>query len=410
MSWNVIDHKMISIRTGLNQWELVSLERQFSEIIKRSTRISSQARSIQGVMFIDLAYALSRHRDWLEVPVFSALLIDFLQLDHGLPRKDSEILTHELIDAAIELGVYRQRSICSDDREFLTWAYVCAAGASDEDQLDADLGLGTAVLRKLRDGLQAIDQVESRVFIPEYDAMLATIVLELGHECKSKAWAMDYHRLRYFMLAAAGDSAQPFILEEALPTVFETLVRIGQGDSDSLQDRPDLASILVRAGVLCDTQPQRKGRKVSHQLTDLGARTTALCVALSRDHSDFESGFVKMNQRWQEAIIRHSQKISITRLVSFITENLNKLSPEVIECSLAKVIELDKTRLTGDVVRDLLKNSLMGWHKAAVIRALRRMKPSREILDAVASELSMSMSPGVRLAAGGLLDQWTSSN
>jgi hypothetical protein len=55
----------------------------------------------------------------------------------------------------------------------------------------------------------------------------------------------------------------------------------------------------------------------------------------------------------------------------------------------------------------MLGSAKLGWHKAAIIRALRKVNPSRDLLDAVASELTSSMSPGVRLAAGSLLDQWT---
>lgn len=229
MSWNIIEHKMSVVRACLNDWELRSLEREFREVTSRVSRVSSFASSLRGVLFADMAYALTRHRDWLQTDVFSALLVEFLQLDHGIPRNDSELLVHDMIEAAIQLGLARTRTICVDDREFLTWAYVCAAGANDEDSLEAELGLGTAVLNKLREGISALERVDSHVFVPEYDAMLAAIVIELGHETKMTPWAMDYHRLRFALLAAAGDSAQPYILEESLPAILESLVEIGAG-------------------------------------------------------------------------------------------------------------------------------------------------------------------------------------
>jgi hypothetical protein len=407
MSWNVIEHKMNSVRTGLNQWELKSLEREFSEIANRVPRLNSIARSIRGVLFVDLVYGLARHRDWLQVPVLSALLVDFLQLDHGIPRADAEILIHDMIEVAVELGLSRVRSICCDDREFLTWAYVCAAGARDEDALEADLGLGTAVLRKLREGLQAIERVDSQVFIPEYDAMLAAIVLELGHECKSTPWAMDYHRLRYVLLAAAGDAAQPFILEESLPVLFESLVQIGFGRHDVIQNRPSLCEILISAGIICENSGSRRGKKLAYELTDLGARLTAVYVAMTQSFDEIEDCFSKMNNRWQEAVIRRSHGLSFETLLPMVVDGINKLSPDVTEAVIARMLEIDPSRLTGDVVRAMLKKAQMGWHKAAIMRALRKVKPSRDLLDAVASELTSSMSPGVRLAAGGLLDNWT---
>lgn len=407
MSWNVIEHKMSGLNAGLNQWELKSLEREFSEISIRTSKLSQLARSIRGMLFIDLAYAMMRHRDWLQVPVFSALVVDFLQLDYGIPRVDAEILAHDMIDAAVELGLYRPRSICCDDREFLTWAYVCAAGARDEDALEADLGLGTAVLRKLREGLQAIDRVDCQVFIPEYDAMLATIVLELGHECKSLPWAMDLHRLRFAMLAAVGDSAQPFVLEETLPELLQCLVKIGKGERDVLLDRPALTEILKVAGVITDSAKPRKGKARFTELTDFGFALTAFCAALTAPPTDFGKDFLSQSNRWQDALVRRSKMITFEQLEILAVKQINKLSPEVVESVISRMVELGADKFCGDLVRTMLGSAKLGWHKAAIIRALRKVNPSRDLLDAVASELTSSMSPGVRLAAGSLLDQWT---
>ncbi len=407
MSWSVIDNKMNSLNAGLNQWELKTLEREFSEITSHTPKIAQLARSIRGILFVDLAYAMMRHRDWLQVPVFSALMIDFLQLDYGIPRGDAEIICHDMIEAAMELGLYRPRSICCDDREFLTWAYVCAAGARDEDALDADLGLGTAVLRKLRDGLQAIERVESQVFIPEYDAMLATIVLELGHECKATAWAMDFHRMRYAMLAAAGDAAQPFVLEENIPELLSVLVRIGKGESQILIDRPALREIFTAAGIVVEESKARRSKTRGVELTDYGYSLTAYCAAMTMTLSDLPKKFLQLSNRWQEAIVRRSAHVSADFLEALIAKSLNKISPEVLEAIISRLADLAPTKLNGELVRRMLSDANLGWHKAAIMRALKKVHPSRDLLDAVASELTSSISPGVRLAAGGLLDQWT---
>ena len=398
---------MNGLNTGLNQWELKSLEREFAEISSRSPKLVQLARSIRGMLFIDLAYAMMRHRDWLQVPVFSALVIDFLQLDYGIPRADAEIISHDVIDAAIELGLYRARTICCDDREFLTWAYVCAAGARDEDALEADLGLGTAVLRKLREGLQAIERVDCQVFIPEYDAMLATIVLELGHECKSLPWAMDLHRLRYALLAAVGDAAQTFVLEETLPDLLRSLVRIGAGEKQVFQDRPALTEVLMHAGIIGELPKSGKSKARGIELTDFGFALTAYCFASITPSADYGKGFLSLSNRWQEAVVRRSKDVTFEQLESLAVKQINKLSPEVVESVISRMVELESAKLSGDLVRSMLVSAKLGWHKAAIIRALRKINPSRDLLDAVASELTSSMSPGVRLAAGSLLDQWT---
>jgi hypothetical protein len=407
MSWNIIDHKMTALRTGLNDWEIKTLEREFAQITSRISKFKNAASSLRGVLFIDVSYALLRHRDWLKTPVFSGIFIEFLQLDHHLPRNDAEFLVSEMIQAATLLGVGRSRTICDDDREFLTWAYVCAASAPDDFELEAELGLGTAVLKKLRDGFQAMERVDKHTFVPEYDSMLAAIVIELSQECKLTAWAMDHHRLRYALLAAIGDEAQPFILEESIPAIFAGLIAIGLGDKHALRDRPSLSEALVSASILSVELTTRKSQISGHVLTDFGARITAHQVAEEICITNSDASFRKMNGRWQESIVRRSKNVPFSFLNSLAIDAMNQLSPEVIESVITRMIAMDASRVSGDLVRAMLDNARMAWHKAAVMRALRTGKPSREMLDAVASELSSSISPGVRLAAGSLLDAWT---
>ncbi len=407
MSWSVIDHKMQSLRSGFNDWELKTLEREFTQISSRLSKLKNAPSSLRGLLFVDVAYALLRHRDWLKTPVFSGLFVEFLQLDHNLPRTDAEFLVSEMIDASILLGVGRSRTICDDDREFLTWAYVCAASAADDNELEAELGLGSAVLKKLRDGFKALERVDTHTFVPEYDSMLAAIVIELSQECKLTPWAMDHHRLRYALLAAVGDEAQPFILEESIPAIFAGLIAIGLGEKHALLDRPSLAEALVAASILSQDVSMRKSKPSGHILTDFGAKLTAHQVAEEACLTSLALPFRKMNGRWQESIVRRSKNITFNFLSSLAVDGMNQLSPEVIESVIVRMIVLDGSGVTGDLIRTLLDNAKMAWHKAAIMRALRTGKPSQELLDAVASELSSSISPGVRLAAGALLDAWT---
>jgi hypothetical protein len=408
MSWSVVDHKVSGIRAGLNDWELQAFEREFLEITKSMPRVAKAARSLRGTLFIDLAYALTRHREWLQAPVFSALLVEFLQLDHGIPRSDAELLVHDMIESALQLGLGRHRGICQDDREFLTWAYICAAGANDEDSLEADLGLGTAVLKKLREGLSALERVDSDVFVPEYDAMLATIVIELGHESRSLPWAMDYHRLRYALLSAVGDAAQPFILEEVLPGVFESLIALGLGDHQVLNARPSLSEALVKANIIQERMTRGKAKKhQGYTLVDFGFRITAWGAAASHFANGLDSSFIGLNARWQLAIIKKGFATDFNALASTLREGINRLSPDVVESMLVRMAELAPGQVSAELIGGLLSAAQMAWHKAAIFRALRNGRPSREMLELVASELSQSVTPGIRLAAGALLDAWT---
>jgi len=407
VSWSVVERKVAGVTNRLNDWELQSLEREFVEITKRVSRISSAARSIRGVLFLDLAYALAKHRDWLQTNVFTTILVEFLQMDHGVPRNEAQLIVHDMIEAAIALGLTKGRAICCDDREFLTWAYVCAAEASDECALETELGLGTAVLQKLREGIKAIERVEGNIFVPEYDAMLASIILELAQETKKTPWALDYHRLKYAILSAGGDAAQPFILDQSLPIILDAIVAVGQGHSTALSERPALADLLVRASVLQEESPNGRRKKIGHVLSDLGGRLTGHKVALEVFRDRVDGKFFNLNSRWQLSIIRRSKNITFDCLVKTATEASNKLSPEVLEAIVHKMLEIDASSVTGELVKTILSSAQMAWHKAAIIRALRAGFPSPDLLEAVASELTSTASPGVRLAAGSLLDAWT---
>jgi hypothetical protein len=412
MSWAVVEHKISFLRSALNEWERQSLEREFAELTNSSPRFTKLSRSARGILFVDLAYAIIRHRDWLQTPVFNALLVEFLQLDHGVPKCEAEVLIHDLISAAEQLGLGRPRTICNDDREFLTWAYVCAAGAADDDILEADLGLGTSLLRRLRDGISALERVDQSVFVPEYDAMLATIVMELAHESKATPWSMDIHRLKFLLLNASGDVAQPYVLEESLPRIYEGLIAIGCGEFGHFEDRPSLSEVLISAGIMRENhQARRKKGSSGHILTDFGYRLTALKAALDVFVLSQPDDFLCLNARWQLAFVRGSDKFDPEIFADILSTHLRAMSPEVVEAIMVRIYsEGDTSALSGARIAEYLRQCEFGWHKAAIFRALRAMRPTRALLEVVATELSESMSPGIRMAASSLLDSWTEAN
>ena len=407
MSWGIVNRKVLGIRAGLNDWELQSLEREFVETTGRIVTSQLQSPTAKGVLFIDMAYAISQHRDWLQTTVFSALLVEFLQYDHGLNRGDAEILVHDVVEAAMTLGLSRSRKLFSCDRDFLTWAYVCAAGASDEASLEADLGLGRAVLRKLKEGLRALEAVDNNTFVSEYDSMLAAIVLDLSQQSRSNPWAIDCERIKFALLSAGGDNAEAYILPETLPVIVDALMSIGCGMQFSLSDRPSLAELLVAAGLIMEVKTASRRKKQGYKLTELGARVSALKVALTVPDDLPADNFLKLNNQWQIVVIKRKKSLTFDYMVRLLSEYVNKLSPEVSEALAIRMIELNPDGFNGTVVRKILNSCNMTWHKASIIRALKSGKPSVELVNAIAVELTNSAAPGVRLAASALLDSWT---
>ncbi len=407
MVWSLIDRKVMGVRAQLNGWELQSLEREFVETTNRISSLSRMSKTAAGCLFVDLVYAIGQHRDWLQTPVFSVLLVEFLQFDHGITRNDAEVIVHDLLDAAIQLGLGRARSLCSQDRDFLTAAYVSAAGAVDDSNLEIELGLGSAVLRKLRDGIKALESVDQNVFVPEYDAMLASIVLELSQEVKQTPWSMDLYKLKFGLLSAGGDLAQPFILPESLPVILDALVAIGRGNAFTLNERPALAELLVKASLLVESKPNVRSKKSRYVITDLGARLTGAKVAATTQERLSLDDFLKLNNYWQISFVKRSKLIDIQFLSHVAIGSINRLSPDVIEAIVGRMLELNTGLIEPQVVKAMLASSQMDWHKSAVIRSIRLGTPSPDLLKIVAGEVTSSTSPGVRLAASALLDAWT---
>ena len=407
MVWSLIDRKVMGVRTQLNGWELQSLEREFIESISKLPSVSRASKAAAGHLFLDVVYAIAQHRDWLQTQVFSVLLVEFLQFDHGIARNDAEVIVHDLLDTAVELGLGRARGLCSQDRDFLTSAYVSAAGALDDTNLEVELGLGSAVLRKLRDGIKALESVDQNVFVPEYDAMLASIVLELTKEIKQTPWALDLYKLKFALLSAGGDLAQPFILPESLPVILDALVAIGYGHSFTLSERPALAELLLKASLLMESKSNARSKKSRYVLTDFGARLTAAKVAASTQSRILLGDFLKLNTYWQAGYVKKSEVVDFEFLSSVALSSINKLSPDVIEAVVVRMLQINSGHMEPNVVKAMLDGCQMDWHKSAVIRSIRLGVPSPDLLKIVASEVTSSASAGVRLAASALLDAWT---
>jgi hypothetical protein len=407
MVWNLIERKVVEIRSQLNCWQIQSLEAEFVESLNRLPVLNRKSKSIVGNLFVDLVYAIIRHRDWLQTPVFASILVEFLQFDHLVARKDAEVLVNDLLDASIELGMCRQRNLFSQDRDFLTSAYVIAADATDDSSLEVELGLGSAVLKKLRDGLRAIESVDQNVFVPEYDAMLASIIIELTQELKQTPWATDLYRLKFFILSAGGDAAQAFVLDESLSVILDALIAIGQGHSSTLSERPALAEILVRASILMESKTGGRSKKTRHALTDLGARLTAGKLALLSTELISEQDFLKLNSFWQIALVKKSSSVDPSLLGTLAANSLNKLSPSVLELIVSRILDGNAGRVEAQLLKDILERCRLDWHKIAVLRAIRNCNPSTELLGFVASELTTTSSIGLRQAASALIDHWT---
>ena len=406
MSFQLLSRKVSAAREALNEWQLQTLETHFMESTKilESSRVSSRAN--RGYLFVETLFAFLRHREWLDVPVFHALVIEFLQLDHGLARPvATQVVTTMLADFR-RMGLAKTRNICSDDREFLTYAYVVAASAANDVQMELDLGLGHALVRKLRDGVRVLEESRADIFIPEYDAMLASIIIELGHQMRAKPWILDEHRLKYRLLSELGDNAVPWILEEHIPETLEALAGIGLKQSqEGVAD--ELIQALERAQLVSADRDGR-GRIRGWDVTQDGAQVTANVIKVKRGAELMESvsEFLTLNVSWQISILRDATVSPIGFVMDLLSRHLGRMAPTAVEAAVQRIVELGSDLLEPETVRSLLAAAKLPWHKAAVLRALREMTPNDEIAHIVADTLGRDASGSMLEAAGVLLDRW----
>lgn len=406
MSFQLLSRKVSAAREVLNEWQLQSLEAHFMESTKilEASRLSSRAS--RGYLFVEALFAFLRHREWLDVPVFQALVIEFLQLDHGLARPvATQVVTTMLADFR-RMGLTKTRTICSDDREFLTYAYVAAASAANDVQMELDLGLGHALVRKLRDGVRVLEESRADIFIPEYDAMLASIIIELGHQMRTRPWVLDEHRLKYRLLSELGDNAVPWILEEQIPETLEALASIGLKQAqDGLSD--ELISAFEKSQLITGDRDGR-GRLRGWDVSSDGALYTANIIKLKRSAELLTSAseFLTLNISWQICILRDAKVAPMGFVMDLLSSHLGRMAPAAVEAAVQRIVELGSDLLEPDTVRSLLNAAKLPWHKAAVLRALREMTPNDEIASIVADALGRDASGSMLEAAGVLLDRW----
>lgn len=408
MSFQLLSRKVSAARELLNEWQLQSLEAHFMESTKSLETQRQSSRASRGYLFVEALFSFLRHREWLSVPAFQAIVVEFLQLDHGLSRPLATKVVETMLEDFIRMGLAKPRTLCVDDREFLTYAYVVAASAANDVQMEMDLGLGHALVRKLRDGVRVLEEARSDIFIPEYDAMLASIIVELGHQMRSRAWVLDEHRLKYRMLSELGDSAVAWILEEKISETLQLLTKIGLTHSG--QDVPEeLLSVFERAQLIVADRDGR-GRIRGWEVSTDGAMITSQCLKLQHGSKLIESvsEFLALDLNWQMSILRDKKVVPIEFVMDLLANHMTRTAPQTVEIAVQRIVELGPDLLEAETLKSLLSAAHLPWHKAAVLRALREMTPNDEIAGIVADTLGREASGSMVEAAGKLLDRWSS--
>jgi DNA-binding MarR family transcriptional regulator len=388
--FDILKFKMEFVESKLSPWQIDDLERRFRPAMNRKGFLASGFDHRFAGAFVATIYPLLKLNDWLGVPVFEALVTECLQRDHGIPRVEASKLVSDLSTQITSFLHIEPRTICHDDREFLTYAYVRCALAADDGKLELDLGLGTVIGGILRNGIQALERGQDNLFIPEYEALLAAITLELSHELKSHPDALEVHALKYQLLNALGDGAQDVILEENLRELLVWLVELGMTGNGGAVRRGKSWEVvstkqLAVAGLIEKRKSTAHGRDDTLRLSAIGAGLTARSAAQNSELQSFLKTklghFIELPVGWQCSIIDLQFKFLLDKN-DWFCDNFHRLDPAVAERMLKQFIV--QRRDVGIMIVDRLKGQkLLPWHRTAIVKALMDVPVDKYLIGVI---------------------------
>lgn len=335
-----------------------------------ATRVAAGARSLAGTIpagplaaiKADLTYAVARHHHWRGAPILVDVLTDFLVREYRLTNDAAMALSLAAVAPKSLPAHGTDGHVAATDREFLRYIFVASATATCEAELLADLGIGTALVARIRETVEAT--VAARTadapvrFLPELDAHISEILCELASEAKSVPWALAVHRLRYHLIDATAPLS-PWLKVHGARALFDLLLAIGSRGTASLRQialrlrrigkgcegRSDEAGSLLRAlaaeGLvfLCDVADDEERRR--YQLTPFAQELTAeafarnLTITMRTPLAEFGT----LCAPYQAAVIRALEVPDVETLTR-IAESTRPLSPLGLRAALDRVREV----------------------------------------------------------------------
>ncbi len=205
MSLDAIRHKLAHIQNAATGEELAALR---LELAAAGCRILAEGGS--PTLELDLLYAVLRHRRWLGSGVARAVLIAFLVDEHGLAESESLSL--------VAAAMATLKPAAATDADFLRHVVVHCLTAADARAAALDLGIGEALLGRIKRVLHAPTQSAS----PPLDDAVLRVVSKLAAQLADDPDTLDMWRLGDHLHAIEVTSD-----ETALRAIFEALLRLG---------------------------------------------------------------------------------------------------------------------------------------------------------------------------------------
>jgi hypothetical protein len=317
---------MNMIRSSLTQLERFEVSRRFYDSIKTQVAWSSLSRSAVENAFFDTFYVLLRHRMWVGLKTFKEFVIEMLQHDHNLPRESAASFYDLMVEDMRDLKILKSLRTDIDERDFLTYAYANAAACTSEEDLLRDIGLGSIFLRRLRDGIRVVASGAKDKFVTEFDAELATIMIELSYEARSIPWAVDVRRLKYTLLEHNSFD------EGQVEDLFQTLCQIAEhqlGLSSEININESSLKMLLSCDLIYGGD-----RKSKIKMSEIAWSLVAHFITSTHEErlKQDPQTIVSLPQALQRIVIQKINKSEV--LTSLLQDHIAVMSPQAITCLL----------------------------------------------------------------------------
>ncbi len=258
----------------------------------------------------DLLYCLLKHRNWIANPLFQHLLLHHLINDFRTDRVWAE---HFLSSALPPLGQKKFHPAYAEERTFLLYLLVLVLNCRNPDCLTEEIGLGSSILRLIRDALTQTRSENTIVFGSTLTTESLEILEELAEDYLKNPSITNVYPI-YFALLASEENWKDRDTMQLAKDIFEILLHIGQRKSlTEVELREKLEATRHGLGQQSNTilrflKAQRFVFEISStrriQLTQHGYEQTADAYARKQHGMQVSADtFYGLHPNWQLALI-----------------------------------------------------------------------------------------------------------
>lgn len=338
---------------------------------------------------VDVLYALFRHRSWTGTPIVIDILVEFLATEYRLPQSfGRQLIEDQMVTLAAVLPI---RPIPGQDRDFLEYIFVETATALSEVELIADLGIGSALIKKLRVAATTVMKRGCQAsFVPDVDATISEIMITIARQVKATPWALDLHRLRFALRGMYIGS----LSETGLASAFDMLTAIGSkramayehmvqwliGHSLTASEAETLIQSLVKADLLyLSEQKGSSSNQVAsrrYSLTLKACDLTATCY-LRRYFGRTKDPLKKLlvlPGPYQRAAIEQLDDADL--MISLLRDHTITLTPEGLRSAIALIAKNGHGAVCVEIIQNISRDSRNPWLRKAALESLKFVKPT----------------------------------